>query len=400
MSDKSKEQPEENFAEMLEQSFSDMKELEPGQLVKAEIVSISNEYIFLQISGKSEGILDKEELTDKEGQLSVQEGDSIEAYYLYSKNGEMNFTTRISSEKAGNALLQQAFEKGIPVEGTVEKEIKGGFEVKLGDTRAFCPFSQMGQRRVENASEWVGQHLSFKITEYNEKGRNILVSNRAILEEEKDKVIESLRKTLKVNDKITCKVVSLQKFGAFVDLGGVQALLPISEVSRTRVEDISQVLSEGQEIEAVVLNLDWQNERLSVSMKALQADPWDKARSAYKPGTRHTGKVVRMTNFGAFVQLEPGLDGLVHISELEGDSRDGTKRDMVKKGQSLTVQIHSIDSEKKRISLKPISSTEEDEAFQKYMKPDSDSEGDAFNTETYNPFAALLKDRVAKEKEK
>jgi small subunit ribosomal protein S1 len=178
-------------------------------------------------------------------------------------------------------------------------------------------------------------------------------------------------------------VKSIQDFGAFVDLGGVQALLPISEISRSRVDDINTVLSEGEEIEAKIIKLDWRNERITLSLKALLPDPWDEAASKYPIGSKHKGEVVRITDFGAFVSLEPGLDGLLHISEFKGDAWENNPRDTVKKGQKLTVQIKSIDPEQRRISLKRTSTTQEDKDVKKYLEPESD---------TYNPFAELLKD--------
>ncbi len=377
----------ENFEKLLEDSFSGVSRLKPGQEIEAEIVSVTDNCIFLQLNGKSEGQLDVEEFMDKDGNITVSEGDKVKAYFLNSKNGEIHFTTRISGEKAGDALLQSAFEGEIPVEGTVEKEIKGGFEVKIGESRAFCPYSQMGMKRVENAREYIGKHLTFKILEYKEKGRNILVSNRAILEKERREKVEALKKTLKEGMTVTGVVKSLRDFGAFIDLDGVQALLPVSEISRSRVKDIEEVLSIGQKIEAVILKLDWAAERISVSMKKLLADPWDSAEGKYKEGSQHTGEVVRLTNFGAFVSLEPGLDGLIHISDLENDSRDYPERKQkkLKVGERITVEINSVDAVKKRISLKPADDTQEKENFSDYMDSDSDSEG-------YNPFAALLKD--------
>jgi small subunit ribosomal protein S1 len=326
-------------------------------------------------------------MTDPDGTLTVKVGDSIRAFFLYSKNGEMHFTTKISGDKAGSALLEEAFEKGIPVEGSVEKEIKGGFEIKIGESRAFCPFSQMGLRRVEKPEEYIGSQLTFKILEYSEKGRNILVSNRAILEEEHQKRLEVLKKTLKTGMVVKGKIKSIQDFGAFVDLEGIQALLPISEISRSRVDDISTLLSEGQEIEAAILKLDWRNERITLSMKALLPDPWDEASTRYRAGSKHMGRVVRITDFGAFVSLEPGLDGLIHISELKEDPWSDKARTVLKKGQELNVQIKDIDTGKKRISLTPVSSVQEDKDIKKYLEPESD---------TYNPFAELLKDKPKK----
>ncbi len=360
-----------------------MGSLEPGQQIETRIVSISGDSIFLELSGKSEGILERAELTDSDGTISVKEGDTINAFFLYSKNGEMHFTTKITGNKAENAVLEQAFESKIPVEGSIEKEIKGGFEIKIGDARAFCPYSQMGLKRIENPQEYIGKQLTFMILEYSENGRNILVSNRIILEEEHEQQVENLKKTLKENTRVKGTVKAIQDFGAFVDLNGVQALLPISEISRSRVDDIHAVLSEGQEIETSIIKLDWRNERITLSMKALLPDPWDEAASKYPIGSKHTGEVARITDFGAFVSLEPGLDGLLHISELRGDTGENNPRDVLKKGQKITVQIMSMDIEKKRISLKRVSSFQEDKDYKKYLKPESD---------TYNPFAELLKD--------
>jgi len=384
------EEKEENFADLFEQSFVKMSSFEPGQLIETSVVSISGDCIFLQLSGKSEGLLDRAEMTDSDGKLTVKEGDKIKAFFLYSKNGEMHFTTRISGDKAakaGSAVLENAFESGIPVEGIVEKEIKGGFEIKIGETRAFCPYSQIGQKRVENAEVYVGKHLIFKILEYSENGRNILVSNRAILEEEHQKHIETLKKTLQEKMTVKGTVKSIQDFGAFVDINGVQALLPVSEISRSRVDEIHNALSIGQEVEASIIKLDWKNERITLSMKALLSDPWDGAEKKYKVDSKHTGEVVRITNFGAFVSLEPGLDGLIHISDLKSDTRDNNPDDILKAGQKVSVQINSIDIEKKRISLKPVSSMQEDEAYKKYLEPKSS---------TYNPFADFLRDKTKK----
>jgi small subunit ribosomal protein S1 len=303
----------------------------------------------------------------------------------------MHFTTRISGDKAGKAVLENAFESGIPIEGIVEKEIKGGFEIRIGDSRAFCPYSQMGQKRIENPKVYIGKHLTFKIIEHSENGRNILVSNRVILEEEYIKQIEILKKTLQEYIVIKGTIKLVQDFGAFVDINGVQALLPISEISRSRVDDIHKLLSIGQEIEASIIKLDWKNERITLSMKALLSDPWDEAHTKYQSGSKHTGEVVRITDFGAFVSLEPGLDGLIHISDLKGDTRDNNPRDILKKGQNLTVQINNIDTRKKRISLKHVSSTQEDEDNKKYLEPESDM---------YNPFAELLKDNTKKSNKK
>jgi small subunit ribosomal protein S1 len=373
-----------SFASLFEKSLVKMEKLQPGQMVETHIVSISKDCVFLQLSGKSEGVMDKAEITDKDGKLTAEEGDAIKVYFLTAKNGEMRFTTRIAGDKAGSAMLENAFANKIPVDGLVEKEIKGGYEIRLGETRAFCPFSQMGMKRTENAETYVGKRLTFKIQEYKEGGRKIVVSNRAIQEEARQEQLEELKKSLHVNQVIKGTIKSIQDFGAFVDLGGVQALLPVSEISRTRVEDIRAVLTVGQEIEAEIIKIDWASERLSLSMKSLLSDPWSTAREKYPRDSRHSGTVARVTDFGAFVTLEPGIDGLLHVSELRGEDKYGNPKVAVKVGQKVEVQVLDVDVSKRRVSLKQATSPEDDETSKKYLG--GDSSGD-----TYNPFAALLK---------
>ncbi len=382
---------EESFEDLLENSMTGVSDFKPGELIETTIVSVSDTTIFLQLSGKSEGVMDASEMRDKEGKLTVKEGDTVSAYFLNAQHGELHFTTRISGDKAAKDILESAFQNGIPVEGTVEKEIKGGFEVKIGESRAFCPYSQMGLKRVEDASVYIGKNLTFRILEYKEKGRNILVSNRVILQDERNTQLEILKKNIHRDMKVKGVVKSLQDFGAFVDISGVQALLPVSEISRSRVDDIGKFLSVGEEIEAVIIKLDWKNERITLSMKELLSDPWDGAAEKYEKGSKHKGKVVQIAKFGAFVSLEPGFDGLIHISELEGDSREGRDRIILKKGQDITVKIDNIDFDKKRLSLKPVSENDSDTEYQNYMDTD---------TETYNPFASLLKDMTKKSDKK
>ncbi|MBN2736098.1 MAG: S1 RNA-binding domain-containing protein [Spirochaetales bacterium] len=364
-----------------------MKKFEPGQAIKAEIVSISNEYIFLQLSGKSEGVLDKEELINKEGKLTVKEGDIIQAFFQHSKNGEMRFTTKLSGDKAGKSDLEMAFENQIPVEGMVEKEIKGGFSIKIGNSQAFCPFSLMGSRRIDNPESYIGQNLVFRIIEYKERGRNILVSNKAIMEEERNKQIDSLKKILKENMDIKGTVTSIQDFGAFIDLGGIQGLLPISEISRDRINDITAILSIGEAIEVKIIKIDWKTNRITLSMKALLDDPWDHVQMNYKIGSMYKGTVVKVTNYGAFISLEPGLDGLLHVSELQGNSKTTNPQNLIKKGETLTVLISDIDKANKRISLKSVAPNEDNTDYQQYMDQESD---------TYNPFANLMKNKNKK----
>lgn len=363
----------------------DMNRLNSGQEIETTIVAISGDTVFLDLNLKSEGVLNSAELLDKEGNLTVKEGDKIKAYFVGNKNGEMTFTTKIASDKADKSMLESAYKSGIPVEGRVEKEIKGGFEVKIGDSRAFCPYSQMGFKEKEEAAFYIGKVLTFKIQEYKENGRNILVSNRAILSDEHDAQLDTLRESLKEGMTVQCVVKSIQTFGAFVEFQGIQALLPISEISMSRIKDVNEVLQVGQEITVQILKLDWKTQRFSVSMKALIADPWDAAATHYIVGDKYEGTISRIADFGLFVNLEPGIDGLLHISELQDADRSTNLRKKYKTGEKLTVLIKGIDTAEKRISLMITQTSDEDVSAANYLKNQAD-EGD-----TYNPFAALLK---------
>ncbi len=361
-----------------------MNKLEIGQEIETTIVAITNECVFLDLNSKSEGVLDTAELLDKDGKMSVSENDKIKVFFLGYINGEMRFTTKIAGEKADKSMLENAYKNGIPVEGKVEKEIKGGFEVKIGETRGFCPYSQMGFKQKEEPSFYVGKVLPFKISEFKENGRNILVSNRAILEAENQEKMETLKKSLQVGMKVKGTVISLQKYGAFVDVKGFQALLPISEVSRARIDDLSTVLHEGQEIQAEIIKIDWNTERVSLSTKSLEKDPWDEVSAKYSAGDKLDLKISRIADFGLFLELEPGIDGLLHISEIEDVQANTNLRKTFNVGQTLSIIIKQIDVDAHRISLMQASSKEEDTSAQEFLKSQDDSD-------TYNPFAALLK---------
>ena len=350
--EKNESNEEMSFAELFEKTQVRRDFLEPGQKIEATIVKITQEWIFLDLGGKNEGYLDRKEFIDEEGVLSVKEGDTIAAYFLFSKANEKLFTTRIGAGNSARYHMEEVWRSGIPVEGVVEKEIKGGFEIKLaGDMRGFCPFSQMGLQRIDNAQDYIGRRMSFRITEFAEKGRNIILSSRAILEEQKKKDGDALRLTLNEGMMVTGKIVSIRDFGAFLDIGGLQGLLPISEIGWDRVEDIQERLSIGQTLDVVIMKLDRENNRISLSLKQTLSDPWDEVSSKYPEGTLHTGTVVRLTIFGAFVNLGPGVDGLLHISKLGKGRRIAHPREAVKEGQTIEVKIDSIDKAQKRISL-------------------------------------------------
>lgn len=343
---------DESFAEMLEQSLgSQGGRLAPGQKVTARVLKVNSEWLFIDTGHKGEGVVDVKEFLDPDGNPTVQEGDSISVYFLSSSRGEMRFTTRIGGGH-GNAQLEEAWQAGVPVEGVVEKEIKGGYEVKFaGTTRAFCPFSQMSLRRVENPESLIGSRLAFRITDYTERGRNIVVSRRVLLEEEQRRLREEAQAALSEGMTVSGTVTSLRDFGAFVDIGGIEGLIPVSEVGWTRVKDIRDVLVVGQQVQVVVKAIDREKERISLSLKDALPDPWEKAAELYPEGSFHTGKVARLTQFGAFVTLSDGVDGLIHISKLGGGKRISHPREVLKEGEEIEVKVESFDRESRRLSL-------------------------------------------------
>ena len=343
---------EESFADLFAKSYRQEERLKPGQKLEARVIKISNDWVFLDTGRKGEGVIDRKEFLDVDGNLTVAEGDTVSAYFLATKDGEFRFTTKIGGGAAGNAQLEDAWQNAIPVEGVVEKEIKGGYEVKLaGNTRAFCPFSQMGLKRVTDPAEYVGKRFSFKITTYGEKGRNIVVSRRELLEAEQRQQKDALKETLQVGMRLKGTVTSIRDFGAFVDIGGMEGLIPISEVAWGRVKSVSEVLSVGQEVEVVLKQADWDKDRISFSLKDTLADPWDAAVARYPEGSTHTGRVSRLAAFGAFVTLEEGIDGLLHIGKLGGGKRINHPREVLKEGETVEVIVEGVDRETKRISL-------------------------------------------------
>lgn len=360
MSDNSSSQ--ENFADLFDDNDLATKRLMPGQKIKAVVVEVTQDSIFLDVGEKSEGFIDRKELEDENGNVAVNAGDTLEVYYLSTNHNEMMFTTKIGGGSTTKAHLEEAFRSSIPLEGFIKKEIKGGFEVTVaGNIRTFCPYSQMDIKRISDPEEFVGQHMLFKITRYGESGRNIILSRRIILEEEREEKKETLKETLKEGDTVKGRITSIQKFGAFVDIDGIEGLIPVSEVGWSRINNISEVLSEGQDVEVVAMKLDWDNDRFSFSLKQALPDPWESISQHMPIGSFHSASVVRLTQFGAFVNLAEGIDGLIHISKLGGGRRINHPREVLTEGQSVDVRIEDIDTKQKRIALALVGDEPEEE---------------------------------------
>lgn len=340
------------FAALLAESDSqsDRREVSAGEKVTGILQEIGDTVAFVSYGGRSEAAIDTLDLKDESGNLKYKTGDSIEAY-VASTDGEVRLTLSL---KTGNSdVLRQAFENGIPIEGRVTGFNPGGLVVSVSGARAFCPMSQIDTRFSEDPAAFAGQTLTFKILEL--RGRNnIVLSRRAYLEEENAKQANELRKKLVEGSEMVGVVTRLERFGAFVDLGGVEGLVHVSEIDHTRVENPGDILQKNQEVRVKILeikNLGEKNERISLSLKALQEDPWDKTIAQFSEGAVVTGKVVSIQNFGAFVELTPGVEGLVHISQLSAGKRVSKPTEIVSIGQEVKAVIREIDRKQRRISL-------------------------------------------------
>jgi len=379
----------ESFADLFKDDSVKQKQLSPGQKIEATVVDVSQDSVFLDVGEKSEGFLDRKELEDETGAVTVKAGDRLEVYFLSADRNEMLFTTKIGGGATSRAHLEEAYRSSIPLEGLVKKEIKGGFEITVaGNVRTFCPYSQMDLKRIADPADYIDQHLLFKITKFSEGGRNIVLSRRIILEEEREQKRVELKKHLQEGMTVKGKITSIKDFGAFVDADGIEGLIPISEIGWSRTENISDVLTEGQDVEVVILKLDWDNERFSFSLKQSLPDPWQDIAKQFPVGSFHTGKVIRLAKFGAFVNLAAGIDGLIHISKLGGGKRINHPKEIVEEGQTVDVKIEDISQEQKRISLALAGDMTEDETaetteeeakayMKKHDKPDA---GDSFGT--------------------
>lgn len=343
---------EESFAELLAQSSKQTVRFSPGQKLRTRIVSISGDLAFIDLGDKSEGAIDLIEFRDKDGNIQAKAGDEIDAFFISVESGIRKFTTLVHGYSAVSLKsVRDAFEAEIPVQGEIKREVKGGFEVLVGDVRCFCPFSQIDLKGGREGGVYLGRTFPFKVLEFEENGRNIILSRRANLEKEKTEKIEKLRETLQVGAEVSGTVRSVMNFGVFVDLGGIDGLIPASELSWVRNERPSDILSLGQQVTAKILSIDWDKNKLSLSLKAMEPDPWSQIADTYAEGSRITGKIVRLAPFGAFVNLEPGIDGLIHISNLGAGRRINHPKEVVETGQTVEVYVLSVDKESRKISL-------------------------------------------------
>jgi small subunit ribosomal protein S1 len=360
----------EDFAALLETSFQGLKEFSRGEKVRGRVIGVNDEWIFLDLGAKGEGIVTATELKGGAEERSVVIGDWLDAYFLGDEDGEIRLTTRITGADASRNLLEEAFEAKIPVEGSVQKEIKGGFEVLVGGNRCFCPYSQMDLFR-QDAATYVGQTLSFLIADFQEGGRNIVLSRRQLLEAERRQRYEELRATLEVGTRVTGVVRAIEAFGAFVDLGGVDALIPNAELSWGRGADPREVVTLGQKVEAQVVELDWDRKRIALSLKRLTPDPWSHIHELLREEQVMIGRVATLAQYGAFVEILPGIDGLLHVSRLSLGKRINHPREVLKEGDQISVRIDSIDAEQRRLTLSLETSGEQETPSQGSTRPET-----------------------------
>ena len=341
--------PTEDFAALFEASVK-ARRVEKGQTIEGTIVAIGPEVAFVDVGGKGEATIDIGELKDDEGRLDVAVGDRIHALVV-STAGGLTLSRKLARGAATDRQLEDAYRTGLPVEGKVERAVKGGYEVRIGRHRGFCPVSQIDLARADPSAH-EGRVYEFRIIEYKDSGRNLVVSRRALLEQQQQEAAAEVRRTIVAGAVLQGRVISVRDFGAFVDLGGgVQGLLHVSEMAWSRVSDASQVVKAGDEITVKVLRVDEDKQKISLGLKQLSEDPWSRVHETYAIGQVRSGRVTRIAEFGAFVELEPGVEALAHASTFAPTGRAQGWSSEVATGMPATVEILSIDFEKKRIGV-------------------------------------------------
>ncbi|MFA7164926.1 MAG: 30S ribosomal protein S1 [Desulfoplanes sp.] len=346
---------DENFAELFEQySEGAGDSVRLGDQLQGTVISIGEKSVFVDTGTKIDGVVDREELLDEHGECTCAVGDSLTLYVVARSEHEIVLSKAISGV-GGLTMLQEAFDNKVPVEGMVMEACKGGFSVQMMKRRAFCPVSQIDNHYVEDTEPFIGNTYEFLITRLEENGRNIVISRRSLLERQQKEAAQSFMQEVSVGDILEGKVVRIKEFGAFVELvPGVEGMVHISELSWSRVQRPEDVVALGEKVKVRLLGIDQLDNgqlKISLSMKQAMTDPWDDVTEKFHPGDKVLGKVVRCAPFGAFVELVPGVDGLVHISEMSYTKRVLKTEDEVKPGEMVSVIIKAIEPDKKRIAL-------------------------------------------------
>jgi small subunit ribosomal protein S1 len=354
---------EELPAEDLEPSFADLldsysskitRNIEIGNKISGRIISIGKDSVFLDTGTQIDGVANRGDLLNSKGEFPYVIGDIVELYVVSAKEDEILLSKAISGS-GDNTLLNEAYHNEIPVNGKVIEQCKGGFHVDIHQTRAFCPVSQMDISYIENPESFIGQSFDFLILQFEEKGRNIVVSRRELLKQDLENKKELFLKTLSVGAVLTGRVSRVMPYGAFVELiPGLSGLVPISEISWSHIENPEDVLKADDTPQVVVISIQQRPEgdpKIALSIKQVLENPWSHVRDQFHVGDRVKGRITRLAPFGAFVELAPGIDGLVHLSEISYTQRVNRPEDFLQPADEVYVLIKEIDLLKKRISL-------------------------------------------------
>ena len=346
---------DEDFAAMFaaQDNRLSSKTLNPGDRVQAVIIAMSGDSLFLDVGLKRDGIMDKKDILDASGQPMASIGDTVDAWVVAVNAQEIRLSRSMSG--SGVAALEDARDSAIPVEGRISSACKGGYMVEVLGKAAFCPGSQMDVASLQGSDNLVGRTLQFLVIRVENKGRNVVLSRRALVERERRESFANLLAGLKVGDILDSTVTRLAPYGAFVELApSVEGMVHISELSWTRIEHPEEAVNPGDRIRVKLLAInqnDKGNTRISLSRKQAESDPWDDVEKRLSPGQTVQGKVIRLAPFGAFVELFPGIDGLVHLSEMSFGKRIHNPGDILSIGESVNVAVKEISTEKRRISL-------------------------------------------------
>ena len=343
----------ESFAELFEQSQAAIAKLKPGAIVSGTVVEVRADVVVINAGLKSEGIVPIEQFRNEQGELEVAVGDTVKVALDSLENGFGE--TVLSREKAKRAMvwdeLESSMEAGEIVTGRISGKVKGGFTVDIRDVRAFLPGSLVDVRPVRDPGYLEGKELEFKIIKLDRKRNNVVVSRRAVVESENSAEREQLLERLQEGAIVTGVVKNLTDYGAFVDLGGIDGLLHITDMAWKRVRHPSEVVNVGDELKVRVLKYDRERNRVSLGLKQLGEDPWDNIARRYPTGARLLGKVSNVTDYGAFVEIEAGVEGLVHVSEMDWTNKNVNPSKVVQLGDEVEVMVLDVDAERRRISL-------------------------------------------------
>ena len=332
---------------------SDFGDLDEGSIVKGEVVRVDNDYILVDVNFKSEGQIAAAEFADAEGTVTIAVGDVVDVFVV--RKNEMEGTITLSFEKAKRMQLfdqlEEVQEQEKVTTGRIVRRIKGGYTVDLGGVEAFLPGSHVDLRPVPDMDALVNEEFEFRVLKINRRRSNVIVSRRVLLEEERDSKRSELLTSLEEGQTVVGKAKNITEYGVFVDLGGLDGLLHITDMSWKRIRHPKELVQLGQELELKILSFDKDNQKVSLGMKQLVPDPWESITEKFPEGARFSGKVTNLVDYGAFVELEPGVEGLVHISEMSWTRKLRHPSQMVRVGDEVEVVILGVDEDKKRISL-------------------------------------------------